>query len=141
MIIVLQSLNFIRDRFKDLLGDREGVFLTSSHREALDFIRDNVPIGARLVVILSDQYANEHVNGSMIALGVKGMRPDAWCILYTAMRPSWLKGIDGVIDKMDERVNLLKIVDLIDAGIADLERFSDLDALFVAFPWIQRPAR
>ncbi|KKW33052.1 MAG: hypothetical protein UY76_C0010G0009 [Candidatus Uhrbacteria bacterium GW2011_GWA2_52_8d] len=46
-----------------------------------------------------------------------------------------------MISKLDQRVPLDSILDLVDAGIDDPERIPDLETLFTMFPWIQRPAR
>ncbi len=141
MIVVLQSIPATLRAIKRWVGKRESVYYTGEQREALTHIRDAEPVLGRTVVILSNCYPNEMVDGSMIAAGIKGLRPDAWCILYTSERPSPGPSVDGVIDKMDDSVPADCIRCLVDAGIDDPERIPDLEALYEAFPWIQRPAR
>ncbi|PJE77094.1 hypothetical protein COV05_00590 [Candidatus Uhrbacteria bacterium CG10_big_fil_rev_8_21_14_0_10_48_16] len=141
MIVVLQTVPATLRAIQRALGERENVFYTSEHRQALNHVRDNEPLLDRTIVIMSNLYPNEMVEGSMIAAGIKGMRPDAWCILYTSERPFPGPSVDGVIDKMDDSVPAGCIRVLADAGIDDPERIPDLETLYTMFPWIQRPAR
>lgn len=140
MIVILQSVQVVLHRLKRQIGEREGIHYTDSHREALDLIRDNEPMLARTVVIMSDHYPNEFVNGSILAAGVKGMRPDAWCLLYTSERPCPGPSVDGVIDKLDSALPMDAVRRLVNAGIDDPEKFPTLESLYEAFPWIQRPS-
>jgi len=142
MIVVLQTVDTTLARIRSLVGERGSVCYFGGHREALTHIRDNEPLFGRTVVIMSDFYPGEiGLNGSRVAAVIKGMRVAVWCILYTGIRPSTGPSVDGVISKLDQRVPLDSILDLVDAGIDDPERIPDLETLFTMFPWIQRPAR
>jgi len=139
MIVVLQSLQVALGAIRRQIGNRDNVRYTDDHRQALAIIKEIA--ATRIVVIMSDHYLGEDVTGSTLAQDFKTERPNAWCLLYTSERPNPGPSVDGVINKLSNSLPKDAIRLLVDAGIDDPGKFPNLESLYEAFPWIQRPVR